>query len=246
MVINQAKKVIFIGIPFSASSAISKELIDNYGFEPLFHKHSNIPLLIANRPDIRLDEYIVAAVKRDPVDVVFTSYNKIKNNAHGVFTDTKYFVENGGHVTRRARKIYKDLQLQKWSFNDYVKHVYRIFPYDSYLSYNKPYINFTIDGRFLDNDFQRLLTKANIASKGPLPVYNKTDKIIENPNLSCVTMKSAFGSFVIFNEIPGYSFTTREVGYWNYIRFLFCQRARNLYWLIRDKKRCKTRAFTVD
>ena len=246
MVINYTRKVIFIGIPVSASSAISKELLEHYDFEPLFHKHSNIPLLIAKRPDIQLKEYTIVAVKRDPVDVAFTSYNKTKNNAHNAYTDPKYFVENGGHVTRNARKIYTRLKQKNWSFDEYVRNVYRLLPYDNYLSYNQPYINFTIDSKNINEGFQALLAKSGLESKGQLPVYNKTTKIADRPIISTETMKSAFGPFIIFNEIPGYDFTIKQVGYLNYLRFSIIRHARNIYWLLRDKKRSKTRVFTVD
>ena len=40
MIISHKYKFLFIGLPFSASSAISKELHLNYNGEPLLRKHS--------------------------------------------------------------------------------------------------------------------------------------------------------------------------------------------------------------
>ena len=246
MVINYEKKIIFIGIPFSASSAISKELLENYGFEPLFHKHSNVPLLEVKRRDINLDEYSVVAVKRDPVEVCFTSYIKARNNAHNVFEDARFFTENGGHVTKKARRIYKKIQSHKWTFNEYIKNIYRIIPYDSYLSCNKPYINFAINALDMERDFQSFLQQHSFGSKGALPSYNKTENKTESSELSNDVLKHAFGPFIIYNSIPGYHLTIDEVGKFRYLTFLLFHKIRCIYWLLRDIKRSKTRTFTID
>lgn len=85
MIISHKYKYIFIGLPFSGSSAISKELIELYDGESIFMKHTNIQAIL-NTKKIDISKYFVFAVYRDPLDITRTTYSKYLNNAKGVYT----------------------------------------------------------------------------------------------------------------------------------------------------------------
>ena len=65
MIISHKNKYIFIGLPMTGSSAISKELIEYYGGESIYMKHTNIPYLI-KKTNINIKDYYVFGVYRDP------------------------------------------------------------------------------------------------------------------------------------------------------------------------------------
>jgi hypothetical protein len=92
-----------VGLPFSASSAISKELLECYDGELILSKHANIPSLLRQMPEIDIAQYSIFAVVRDPVDIAWSKYNKILTDAYGAHTSPDYFIENGGWVTKRVR-----------------------------------------------------------------------------------------------------------------------------------------------
>lgn len=208
MVINHQHKFIFIGLRYSASSAISKELIEQYGGEPLYHKHSNIPLLLKDQPEINISDYFIFAVKRDPIEKCFSVYNKHLNNPYNQFTNPKYFKENGGFVSKKARDFYVEFQNNHWSFEEYLFHKYSfvqnskilknllLIPYDDELSINKEHLNYTIDFNNLEKEFNECLLQIGITPKRNLPLYNKTKKEEKSISLSENIRHQFFGPYI--------------------------------------------------
>jgi len=84
MFISEKYKYIFIGLRFSASSALSKELIEMYDSEPILHKHANIPYFIKKYPKLEINQNFKFAVLRDPVQIMHTIFNKYLTHAHFV------------------------------------------------------------------------------------------------------------------------------------------------------------------
>ena len=174
MIISHKHKYIFIALPFSESSAISKELIEQYDGESIYFKHTNIHSILNNK-EIDISKYFVFAVYRDPIDICISTYSKYLNNAKEVYTDKKYLKKNGGHISSKAIKTYNYIKSNKIDFNGYVKYKHKGFiPYDFVFSINEKYLNFQIDFKFLNEDFKLALSKVGINAKRDLPSYNKT------------------------------------------------------------------------
>lgn len=230
MIIDHVKKYIFIGLPFSASSAISKELIEQYGGKPLLSKHANIPSLLKERPDININDYYIFAVARDPVDFCFTLYNKYLTNPYETYTDPKHFIENGGFVSKSARKTYHKTQEKKWSFEEFLKNKYRFHPYDSDLSINKPYINGIIRFSHLSEDFKKCLQEIGIEPVRDLPLYNKTTKLAKENTISENMKRKIFGPYYWYNKqfyTASYQINILEKVYFRIFQFLrFYKRLR--------------------
>jgi len=179
MIISHKHKYIFIGLPFSGSSAISKELIELYDGESIFAKHTNIQAIL-DAKEIDISKYFVFAVYRDPLDITRTTYSKYLNNAKEVYTNKKFLKENGGHVSRKAVRCYNYIQSNKISFQGYIRYKYRGFiPYDFVFSINEEYLNFQINFESLNEDFKLALLKIGIEPIRDLPIYNKTENKID-------------------------------------------------------------------
>ena len=90
MIISHKYRFLFIGLPFSASSAITKELYKEYEGKPILRKHSLYQefLKIANDKE---KKYFVFAVLRNPLEIAVTVYEKMKSNAKGNFTNPTLF-----------------------------------------------------------------------------------------------------------------------------------------------------------
>ena len=71
MIISHKYKFLFIGLPFSASSAISKELYTKYEGEPYLRKHSLYHEFIKIATIVE-KKYFVFAVLRNPMEIVVT------------------------------------------------------------------------------------------------------------------------------------------------------------------------------
>ena len=103
MILVHKLKLLFIGIPYSASTAISKDLHKNYGGKAILRKHSPYSEFdeIASKTE---KDYYVFAVKRNPMDIVISVYEKMKNDSKGNFTNLNLLEKNGGHISKRQRK----------------------------------------------------------------------------------------------------------------------------------------------
>lgn len=171
MVTSEKYKYVFIGIPYSGSTAISKELCLLYDGEAVLAKHSNIQMLLHRGID--LSSCTVAAVLRDPYEMMRTHFYNMKNPPPGWFEDAKYNIENGGHLRKIDRQRYAVVQREQLSFSDYVKR-YHLLPYDTFFSLNKPYVDFVIEFSDLSNSFRQFLLACGIEPVRDLPIENKS------------------------------------------------------------------------
>ncbi len=199
MIISHKHKFLFIGLPFSASSAITKELYHKYNGEPLLRKHSlyNEFKKIASEEEL---DYFVFAVLRNPMEIVVTAYEKMKQNKKGNFTNPILFQKNGGHITNRQLERFKFIQKSNASFQDYFKKYFNA-PYDNLASLTLESCDFIIRYEKIEKDYITALQKAGIKNPKKLPVANKTEG--KNQNLSEYYTKeiknqaiSVFGPFL--------------------------------------------------
>lgn len=199
MIVNYDKKFIFVGLPFSACSAISKELLEQYQCETLLHKHANIPALLLSRPDINIKNFDVVAVVRDPVETSLTLYHWLKNNRYEHFTKAENFFENGGTVTRHHRKLYALIQKRDMTFQQYLDHCFRFIPYDSLLSENIHFLTKIIRYDHLQDDFRSCFRALGLEINRDLPIYNQT---AEKENVISIDEKRLtkyFGPYLLHN-----------------------------------------------
>lgn len=179
MIINTSRKFIFVGLPYSASSAISRELIEQYDGKFILSKHANITDLLdynkTSRIIEKIEEYTIFAVFRDPIDMVTTMYTKLKTNPYGAYTNPQLYIENGGWVTKRARHMHALITQNKLSFNDFVRHRYKV-PFDFPYSLNKSYITHTLDFSNIAQSFNEILQVLGLTPSRQLPIFNKTQQ----------------------------------------------------------------------
>tara|TARA_Y100000588_G_C14135918_1_gene873776 strand:+ start:352 stop:1143 length:792 start_codon:yes stop_codon:yes gene_type:complete len=172
MIISHKYKFLFIGLPFSASSAISKELNLEYQAEPFLRKHSLYHEFkkIATKKEL---SYFVFAVLRNPMEIALTVYEKMRANAKGNFTNPELFSENGGHITKEHRKRFNFIHDKKATFQQYFKKFYQK-PYDNLSSLTIDNCDYVIRYENIKENYLTALKKAGITNPRPLPVANKT------------------------------------------------------------------------
>ena len=172
MIISHKYKFLFIGLPFSASSAISKELHLEHDGEPYLRKHSLYHEFenVATKSEL---EYFVFAVLRNPMEIAVTVYEKMKANAKGNFTNTALFSENGGHISKQQRQKFNYIKDNNSSFQQYFKKFHQK-PYDNLSSLTIDNCDFVIRYETFSEDYLLALKKAGISNPKPLPVVNKT------------------------------------------------------------------------
>ena len=172
MIISHRYKFLFIGLPFSASSAITKELHANYEGKPYLRKHSLYHEFkkVATKKE---KDYFVFAVLRNPMEIAITVYEKMKANAKGNFTNPDLFKENGGHITKNHRLRFNFIKDNNASFQQYFLK-FHTKPYDNLSSITLDNCDFVIRYENITSDYLLALKKAGIDSPTALPVANRT------------------------------------------------------------------------
>jgi len=172
MIISHKYKFLFIGLPFSASSAITKDLHAKYEGEPYLRKHS-LYHEFKKAATKQEKDYFVFAVLRNPMEIVVTAYSKMKSNAKGNFTNPELFKENGGHITKFQRLKYNFIKDNNSTFQEYFLKFYTN-PYDNLFRITLDNCDFIIQYENIAKDYILALEKAGINNPNPLPVVNKT------------------------------------------------------------------------
>ena len=97
MIISHKHQYVFVGLPLAASTAISKELCEQYEGKPILAKHSIYQdfLKIATEQE---KNYKVIACSRNPMDISVSYYTKMINDTNGNFSNEKLLRKNGGHL----------------------------------------------------------------------------------------------------------------------------------------------------
>jgi len=229
MIISHKHKYIFIGLPFSASSSISQELIEQYDGIVLCTKHSNITAAIKQGVDIK--KYYKFAVLRDPLDIAFTQYNKYLNNAKNVFTNDKYSAKQGGHVTKKAKRIYKYVQDENPTYEQFLLNVYKA-PYDNVFSLNYKYLDYVLDFNELEKSFFVCLSEIGLKKKRSLVIRNSTIKEKVRYEVNDRTVNRIFGPF--YNEYKKLFHKTIESQASGNMYFKLLQIVRKKYWVYRE------------
>ena len=174
MIISREHRFVFVEAPFTGSTAISKELLEQYGCEEILHKHAHLrEFLNQATPEER--RYSVAIGVRNPLDQVVTFHAKLKSNHKGAFDDPARFEENGGWVSSVNREQFQFVTNSDGDFGAFLKryHLNRGVRVSQYLWGRSCYDHLR---RFeqLDESFHAFLGAVGLEPKRALPVTNPT------------------------------------------------------------------------
>jgi hypothetical protein len=159
MVISHKYKYVFIQLDKTASTAIAKELCENYDANPILWKHARYKdfMLIANAEQ---KKYFKFSGIRNPLDSAVSLYYYWKN-AQGI--------EN-----KKDFKKYKFITGTNASFADYFKKYLskNIFCEWKYQNFEK--LDYVYKYENLDTEFAKILNLLEITQKNPLQKFNQT------------------------------------------------------------------------
>lgn len=174
MIISHKHRYLFIEMPHTASTGISRELCKYYDGESILHKHAHYHEFLDIASPVEKTYFSFIGI-RNPLDVIVTLFFKHKTNHQNFYTDPKYWQVNGGHVSNQELQEFHFIADRNATFSDYLFKFYRI-PYDSWGSPRPYQFNFVIRYEYLQKDFVHLLHLLNIKQNRPLPIVNKTEQ----------------------------------------------------------------------
>lgn len=174
MIISRKYKYLFVELPHTASSAISKELREFYDGAKLLRKHAFYHDFLKGA-SAEEKRYFVFAGIRHPADEVVSLYLKYKNNHREAFTTSAKLKENGGFLKESDIKVFNFIQETDADFSTFFKKYYQ-WPYDNWSSLAHKKFDYVIHFENLQEDFAEVLKLLNIEQKRPLPIVNKTQE----------------------------------------------------------------------
>ncbi len=205
MIISHKYKYLFIEIPRTGCSAISKELGLFYHGEKILKKHSNYFefFKIASEEERK---YFVFAGVRNPIDSLASKYEKYKTNHRNNYTDKRRLKKHGGWVTNRDLRIFNNIQRNQLTFYDFLI-TYCNWPFTNNISVNKEYCDYIIRFEKLDSDFKKVMSSLPIPVLRDLPRLNETKNKKEySTYLEFDSIDIAVNIFAPFMQEWGYDF----------------------------------------
>lgn len=172
MIISHQHKFVFIEIPHTGSHSISHELTELYGGEAIIRKHANVSQFI--RQSAREAKgYFKFATVRNPLDYMVTTYQKLKNNHKGQYTNEKALLVNGGHVTSHHLRQFDFVYNKNGSFQDYLERFYDAI-YNNWFLVGSHHFDYVMKFEDLQREFSHVLKLIGLAQTRPLPHINPT------------------------------------------------------------------------
>lgn len=166
MIVSERQKYLFIELPHTGSTAISKELCENYDGKRILKKHSFFHEYQRMAPNEK--KYFVFSCIRNPLDEVVSIYLKYKTDQITEYTQ----------ISDRKRATYQRYNFAKNnnnSFQDYLKKFYKL-PYDNWSCLAHKQFDYVLRFENLQSDFQVMLGKIGLEQVKPLPVVNTTNQ----------------------------------------------------------------------
>ncbi len=184
MVISHKYKYLFIQLDKTASTAIAKELVENYGGQPTLWKHARYEdFMKVASPEEK--KYFIFSGIRNPLDVVVSYYHYFKNGGNREYTLNNkkyiYIKEKNATFVEYFKRFHANEIYREWKMKNFDK-----------LNYIYRYEN-------IEEDFAAALKMLKIAQKRGLPIFNRTEGKRENYELYYTPEIQGMAK-IVFNE----------------------------------------------
>ena len=234
MIISHEHRYVFVEVPRTGSSAISRELRDNYGGTSILRKHASYRdfLRVATEDE---KSYFVFSCVRNPLDVAVTRYIHLRDNVKDHFTDPWAVTVRNSAASRLERRIFRWFQRQQADFPTFLRRWY-VVPYDTWTSLDHRRMDMVIRFESLVDDFDDAIRRIGLQPVRPLPVLNATP----GKDLDYVAyytpaaVRRAVWIFGPYMEEWGYSFPEGwgevTVPRWSKVVLKVARLFRGIYW----------------
>ncbi len=234
MVISDKHRYVFIQLPRTGSTAIARELCENYDGVQFLHKHATyVDFLKAANDEEKA--YFSFSCLRNPLDDAVSAYLKFKSDHKSNYTDPEKL--------KRRKSLFRYVELKRFNFiqdndADFAAFFLKFYtiPYNNWSDLSHRELDFVIRFENLVDDFGRALELIGIEQKRALPWINKTAGKGRG-FLSYYTpetigrAKRVFGPFMKEwdYEFPP-AWGQHAVPWWNQLEFEFFNLFRRFYW----------------
>jgi hypothetical protein len=169
MVISHKHEYLFVELPRTGSTTISKELCTHYAGGKILSKHATYKDFnkIASKEE---KAYFLFSCIRNPLDDAVSLYFKYKTDHRKRFSQQKLSSRAFRYV---SLKRFKFVQHAGADFSSYFIRYYRI-PYNNWSSLSHKKFDYVIPFEDLQAGFSEVLNLIGLEQKQPLPIRNLT------------------------------------------------------------------------
>ncbi len=234
MIVSDKNRYVFVEVPHTGSTAVSRELGRSYDGVYRARKHATYrDFLRTASPEQR--RYLAFAAVRNPLDVAVSRYFLMKMKSRRELGDPAFVARHGSVAQKMDYRIEQWVERTDADFERFLLTWYRL-PFDSWTSLDKDRYGKVLRFESLDTDFGEVLTMIGLERAGPLPVANETPGR-ERDFISYYTpkaMKRAIWVFGPYMEEWGYSFprewANARVPLWSKVLLRLVRVFRSVYW----------------
>jgi hypothetical protein len=172
MVISEAHRYVFVELPRTGSTAITRELHENYGGRNILHKHATYDEFLRSATDDQ-KQYFAFSGLRNPLDDAVSLYFKLLSDHKRAYSNLK----SAGWITRLVYAFrwrqFDFARDEKTDFSRFFLRFYR-WPYDNWSCLSHAKLDCILRFEHLAEDFARAVAGFGATLVRPLPVVNKT------------------------------------------------------------------------
>ncbi|MDX1520933.1 MAG: sulfotransferase family 2 domain-containing protein [Anaerolineae bacterium] len=234
MIISDEHRYLFVELPRTGSTAISKELREHYAGKPILFKHATYSDFAAIATDDQKNYFVFSGI-RNPLDDAVSLFYKLRTNHREQYSrmqNNKRFFSR--LVMYPTLKKFQYIQDHDPDFSDYFLKFYR-YPFSNWSTASHKKFNTVIRFEHIQEDFAQVLKLMGVEQKRPLPVINKTgkkrDPFAHYSPAARERAKKVFGPFM---NRWGYDFPAdwgeTTIPWGNQLQFDLLNFFRKIYW----------------
>ncbi len=235
MIISDEHKYIFIELPRTGTSAIAKELVENYGGRRIMKKHSRYSDFLKRCSSEEM-EYFSFGSTRHPVDRTVSLFKKIVTDYKGNYIKRL-------NSPKHLKDIFMGLRVKKLlktkpNFEEYFSKT-SFWPYDDWSSVEFSRLDMVIRFEYLQQDFEKVLDALGLEKVRSLPFENvnhkKDSRSIEDyfPQSLCPKAVDFFGPFLEstpYYDLPEEWAKKSKVSTIARAKYSIAHQVRQIYW----------------
>ena len=172
MIISDTFRYVFVELPRTGSTAISRELREVYEGRAILHKHATYQEFLDSATDDQKSYFAFGGI-RNPLDDAVSLYFKLLGDHKAAYSS----IATAGWFTRMVYAFrwrqFRFAREEEAGFSQFFLKFYR-WPYDNWSCLSHPRLDCILRFERLAEDFPRAVTGFGAVPLRPLPVQNKT------------------------------------------------------------------------
>lgn len=180
MVISDKHRFVFVNLPQTASTAISRELVDQYGAREFCFKHALYRTDYLKAANAEQRKYRVISGLRNPMDITVSTFFKVRSDHEGRYSNTRANKIKHGFLRKHIMlwwngRSNREINEKGLSFSEWFMRNHKV-PYASWSILDHKRFDKVIRYEHLQEDFSEARRILGVKQTRPLPVGNKTAK----------------------------------------------------------------------